>query len=220
MTDIVSVREFARRIGVSLPAVQKAVKNGRITAVTDDNGKLKGIDWDTQKDAWVQNSNPAFRRNQLAYQPDGMEATPFPAKENANKGGRPRKDGKAAAPREGEVVDTLEGQPHGGALKRSQTTPPAKGEMTLAEIKRARELVNLNRDKLKLDEEKKVLVSAAEQHQIGATLAAGVISGLYNIIDIVTPELASMTDPHAIRELLRVEMDKAVEGIRKAYGHQ
>lgn len=162
MTDIVSVREFARRIGVSLPAVQKAVKNGRITAVTDDNGKLKGIDWDTQKDAWVQNSNPAFRRNQLAYQPDGVEATPFPAKEDANKGGRPRKDGKKPAPREGEVVDTLEGQPHGGALKRSQTTPPAKGEMTLAEIKRARELVNLNRDKLKLDEEKGKLVDADE----------------------------------------------------------
>lgn len=162
MTDIVSVREFARRIGVSLPAVQKAVKNGRITAVTDDNGKLKGIDWDTQKDAWVDNSNPAFRRNKLAYQPEGVEATPFPAEEGKNKGGRPRNDGKAPAPREGDVVEGREAQPHGGALKRTQTTPPPAGEMSLAEIKRARELILLNHDKLKLDEAKKKLVDADE----------------------------------------------------------
>ncbi len=206
-------------MGVSLPAVQKAVKTGRIKAVTDDSGKLKGIDWDSQKDAWLENSNPAYRRNKLAYQPDGVEATPFPAEEGKNKGGRPRNDGKPSAPREGDVVTEMERQPHGGSLKRNQALPPPAGQMTLAEIKRARELVNLNRDKLKLDEEQGKLVSADSQRELGGKLAAIVISGMYMIPDIVAPELASMTDAHAIKTLLLQEIDKAVDGIRKAYGY-
>lgn len=206
-------------MGVSLPAVQKAVKNGRIKAITDDNGKLKGIDWDTQKDAWLDNSNPAFRRNKLAYQPEGVEATPFPAEEGKNTGGRPRKDGQPTAKREGDVITDMERQPHGGALKRNQAVPPPAGQMSLAEIKRARELVNLQLDNTKLKQVQGELVSADSQRELGGKLAAIVISGMYMIPDIVAPELASMTDAHAIKTLLMQEIDKAVDGIRKAYGY-
>lgn len=203
MSDIVSVREFARRMGVSLPAVQKAVKTGRIDGVVGDNGKLKGIDWDTQKDAWTANSNPAQRRVRLAHTPDGEDATPFPAAEGTNRGGRPRKDG----------------QPPKGTPAPAPTLEPdtSKGA-SLAEIKRAREAVNLQLDKLKLDVEKKKYVPADSVHTEGAKLAATLVSSLYNIPDQVSPELASMTDAMSIRALLIAELDKAVEGIRKAYG--
>lgn len=203
MSDIVSVREFARRMGVSLPAVQKAVKTGRIDGVVGDNGKLKGIDWDTQKDAWTANSNTAQRRVKLAHTPEGEDATPFPAAEGTNRGGRPRKDG----------------QPPKGTPAPAPTLEPdtSKGA-SLAEIKRAREAVNLQLDKLKLDVEKKKYVPADSVRTEGAKLAATLVSSLYNIPDQVSPELASMTDAMAIRALLIAELDKAVEGIRKAYG--
>jgi hypothetical protein len=186
---------------VSLPAVQKAVKNGRIKAITDANGKLKGIDWETQKDDWIANSNPAFRRKQLGYNPEGSEATPFPAGEGKAVGGRPRKDEQTA-------TDTPEPP---DADKRSG--------MSLAEIKRARELVNLNRDKLSLDVERKKYIPADEQNRVCAALGAALISALYNIPAKVAPELASMTDARAIRDMLQTEIDQAVEDISKAYAH-
>ena len=197
MTDIVSIREFARRIGVSLPAVQKAIKNGRIVGFTNDKGRLTGIDWNTQKDAWTANSDPSRRRVTLAYSPDGTEATPYPSGEGTNRGGRPRKDGTAT---------------------KGMEAPPPSGGMSLAEIKKAREAVNLQRDKLKLDAEKKVLIPADEVKREGAKLAAALISSLYNIPDHISPELASLTDEQRIRRLITEEIDKAVEGIRAAYG--
>ena len=55
--EIVTLREFARRVGVSLTAIQKGVKNGRIEAITDPaTGKITGIDYATQATAWTANS--------------------------------------------------------------------------------------------------------------------------------------------------------------------
>lgn len=206
--EIITLREFARRIGVSLTAVQNGIKRGRIEAQTDASGKATGIDWDTQQEAWTANSkHPQKRPTNIA-------------------GGRPRNDGKApakpqtkggTAPREGEVVDSLESQPHGGALKRSEKTPPPKGEMTLAEIQRARELVKLQLDNTKLKQAQGELVPAAEVEKQGRNLAGLVISALYNIPDRISDELAGMSDPHEIQKLLLQEFDRAVEELRKAY---
>ena len=203
--DLVTAREFARRVGVSLTAVQKAVKTGRIVAVVDDEtGRIKGIDFETQSEAWQANAkHPQKRPHNIG-------------------GGRPRNDGQPPAapktgPREGEVVEHLEGQPHGGALKRAEKTPAPAGQMTMAEVQRARELVKLQIDNLKLREAQGELVSAAEVQKQGHALAAGIISGLYNIPDRCADEIAGMTDPHAIHKLLLAEIDNAVEMLRKAY---
>lgn len=200
MSDIVSVREFARRMGVSLPAVQKAVKTGRIDGVVGDNGKLKGIDWDTQKDAWTANSNPAQRRVRLAHTPEGEDATPFPAAEGTNRGGRPRKDG----------------QPPKGTPAPAPTLEPdtSKGA-SLAEIKRAREAVNLQLDKLKLDVEKKKYVPADSVRRDLSYLAAIVKSAFLNIPDRVSAELAGISDHHAIHAILTTELNAAMEELQK-----
>lgn len=203
--EIVTLREFARRIGVSLTAVQKGVKNGRIEALTDDTGKITGIDYDGQAPAWTANSkHPQKRPHNIG-------------------GGRPRNDGLPPAkphtegPREGEVVDSLEAQPHGGALKRSEKAPAPPGQMTMAEVQRAREMVKLQIDNLKLREAQGELVSAAEVKKQGHALATGIISALYNIPDRCADEIAGMSDPHAIHKLLLGEIDNAVETIRKQY---
>lgn len=78
--NIVSLRTFADEVGVSLTAVQKAIRTGRIVAAgTNERGHSTGIDLETQRDAFAANSKtPQRRPNTIA-------------------GGRPRKDGAPPA---------------------------------------------------------------------------------------------------------------------------
>ena len=205
--EIISVREFARRIGVSLTAVQKAARpeNGRIEAIRDDDGKITGIDWDTQQAAWHANSKAPQKR------PHNIG------------GGRPRNDGKPPAAakqrQEGDVSEHLEPQAHGGALKRSEKEPPPPGEMSIAAIQRARELVKLQIDNETLKKVKGESVDRAATFAEGAKLAGTIISSLYNIPERISDDLAGMTDPHQIAELLLREINDAVASIRAKYGH-
>lgn len=207
--DIITLREYSRRVGVSLTAVQKAIQNGRITAVTDpETGRCKGIDWTTQAEAWTANSKHPQKKAHTAA------------------GGRPRKDGQPTAPaqqrvpdapREGDVSEYLEAQPHGGSLKRAQTEPAPAGEMTLAQIQRARELVKLQIDNEKLKEVRGTTVPAADVEKQGRSLASIVVGAVYNIADRISDELAGMNDPHQIHTLLLQEFDRAVDELRRAY---
>lgn len=199
--EIVPLREFARRVGVSLTAIQKGVKSGRITAITDDAGKVAGIDYATQATAWVENSKAPQRK---PHNPAG---------------GRPRKDGSPAQPsREGEVVDRLEVQARGGALKRSEKTPPPAGQMTMAEVQRARELVKLQIDNLKLKEAQGELVNAAEVKRQGYALGQALIADLYNMPERLADDFAGMSDPNAIHRLWVEEIDNAIAKFRSQYG--
>lgn len=189
--QIVTLREFARRVGVSLTAIQKGVKTGRVVAITDpDTGKITGIDYASQAEAWSANSkHPQKRPHNIG-------------------GGRPRNDGeppaKPAASRRADPPP-------------DEDAPTKPGQMTMAEVQRAREIVKLQIDNLKLREAQGELVSAAEVKKTGHSLASGIISALYNIPDRCADEIAGMSDPHAIHKLLLTEIDNAVEAIRKAY---
>lgn len=60
MEDWISLREFARRRGVSLAAVQKAVSTNRVTAVRrSETGRLKKIDSVAATLQWNANTDPA-----------------------------------------------------------------------------------------------------------------------------------------------------------------
>lgn len=193
--EIVTLREFARRLEVSLTAVQKGEKSGRIEAIRDpDTGKITGIDWATQSVAWEANCKSPQRRahNQA--------------------GGRPRKDGQpVAAPK---TAPKPQGSPDPGAV------PPAGGGglTSLADIQRARELVKLQIDNLKLKEQQGELVSRAEQEKLGYELASGLISDLYNLPERLSDELAGMSDPNAIHALMTKEIDNMVRQIRSKLG--
>jgi hypothetical protein len=188
--EVVTLREFSRRVGVSLTAVQKGVKTGRIVAITDATGKITGIDYASQGEAWTANSKHPQK------------------KPHTSAGGRPRNDGAAPAKpaKAGKQAESNEEPP-----------PASTGGMTMAQVQRARELVKLQIDNLKLKEAQGELVSAAEVRKQGHALASGIISHLYNIPDRCADEIAGMSDPHAIHKLLLAEIDNAVEAIRKAY---
>lgn len=186
--EIVTLREFARRIGVSLTAVQKGVKTGRIVAITDETtGKITGIDHESQAPAWTANSkHPQKKPNHIA-------------------GGRPRNDGAPPA------------APAATKTKPKPPADQPTGGMSMSEVQRAREIVKLQIDNFKLREAQGELVSAADVRKQGHALASGIISGLYNIPDRCADEIAGMSDPHAIHKLLLTEIDNAVEALRKAY---
>lgn len=193
--DLIPAREFARRIGVSLTAVQKAVREGRISAERDEKGHISGIDWSTQEAAWFDNSQAGKRRKELNR--SGASETAPSASSTGRHGGRPRKDATSAA---------------------DAGTPPAAGGMKLSEIQRAQALVKLQREKLKLEEEQKALVRVVDVRRDGAALASAVMGGLYSIPDRCANELAGMTDPAQIHARLVAEIDQSVEQIRKQYG--
>lgn len=187
--EVVTLREFARRIGVSLTAIQKGVLSGRVEVIRNpDSGRITGIDYDTQAEAWRANSKHPQKRP------------------HTSAGGRPRADGTPKAPAE---------QRH--QVKPEEAPPPQPGGMSMTEIQRARELVKLQLDNVKLREAKGELVPAADQEKQGRSLAAGVISALYNIPDRISDELAGMSDPHEIHKLLLQEIDRSVQDLRKAY---
>jgi hypothetical protein len=195
--EVVTLREFARRIGVSLTAIQKGVKTGRIQAITDPGtGKITGIDFESQAPAWSANSkHPQKRPHNIS-------------------GGRPRNDGLPPADPQTVGGDRLPGR----SSPAKGEAPPPPGQMTMAEVQRAREIVKLQIDNLKLREAQGELVSAAEVKKQGHALAAGIIGSLYNIPDRCADEIAGMSDLHAIHKLLLTEIDNAVEAIRKQYG--
>lgn len=58
MAELVSIREFSRRIGVSDTAVHKAIRNHRIVLAQESPPKL---DWSTQEARWHQNSDSSKR---------------------------------------------------------------------------------------------------------------------------------------------------------------
>lgn len=77
--SLINANQLARLIGVSRPAIAKAVKVGRL-AVTDHDDKGRMLfDPDAAMQQWGSNTNPSKARERKA-------------------GGRPRKDGKPAQP--------------------------------------------------------------------------------------------------------------------------
>lgn len=57
MSELISLREYARRRKVTLGAVQKAIKSGRITALPDAKGRPK-IDPEVADVQWARNTDP------------------------------------------------------------------------------------------------------------------------------------------------------------------
>lgn len=196
MPEIISLREYARRKGVSLPAVQKAAANGRIEVIAGATGRIKGIDWETQEAAWESNSKAPQRR---PHNPGG---------------GRPRKDGQPpAAPKGRATTKTKDPEPD----PEDQSEEPADkpGGMSLAQIQRARELVKLQIDNLKLQEAKGELVRVDVVRSEYARLGSVVKSSLSNIPDRIASQLAGMTAAHEIHSLLTREINQAIEALQK-----
>lgn len=85
MRELLSMRAYARRRGVSVEAVSKAVKRGRISTVEDADGKRK-IDPAIADVQWTANSDPSKFQGSNSAPPPLEEETPTVADEPKVKG--------------------------------------------------------------------------------------------------------------------------------------
>jgi hypothetical protein len=79
MAEKLSIREFARRIGVSDVAVGKAIRSGKIVKGVDyTNPKRPKIDPDVALKEWGKHVNPNYSRQQTEKLHEHSDASPAP----------------------------------------------------------------------------------------------------------------------------------------------
>lgn len=209
MAELISIREFARRIGVHHRAVQYAIEHGRITvAEIQKAGKRTRpkIDWQTQEKAWRENTDPDRNVVQSAIQPDrtppaapAAPAAPGPDSQGppqpaAGKKGRKKKEKKAKAPPAGPPPPPSKFQVH-----RSEKEEWA-AKMAEIKYKKAAGLT------VELDKVKELFFNIGHATQ----------QGLLNIPARVSAILAAKTDEREIYNILEKEIMIALENLSNA----
>jgi hypothetical protein len=61
MSELISIREAARRLGVSDTAVHKAIKTGRVSTASQTHGGRPLMDWADTERRWLANSDVSKR---------------------------------------------------------------------------------------------------------------------------------------------------------------
>jgi hypothetical protein len=198
MSERISIREAARRLGVSDTAVHKAIKTGRVAVAGKTESGRPLMDWADTERRWLANSDVSKRSHV------GSRGSPVRAQD---------------APRvKLTTSDRMDEAQSGEGSDLSGDGPRSGRGAGYAQARAVREVFQAKLAKLEYEERTEKLVSADEVKKQGHALAAGIISSLYNIPDRCADEIAGMSDPHAIHKLLLTEIDNAVEAIRKQYG--
>jgi len=179
-----SLRAYARHRGVSLRAVQKALKSGRISARED--GRL---DADVADENWARNTAP---RPQAPARPASkvaatMLATPM-----------------AAAERTHHHSDTHP------VVRQSSEPPRLESGLEYSKARAVRESYLARLAKIDFEERTEKLVSRDEMQVAAFNRYRTFRDGMLNIPDRLAAVLAAETDPRQVHELLSTEIRKAL----------
>lgn len=193
MSELIPIREAARRIGVSDTAVHKAIKAGRVFVAGNNpkNGRPL-VEWPKVADDWKANSAD-HKRTHVGGNGESQE----------------RKKYATSGP---EIVLPVANRP----AEADPKDPPA-GMPSYNESRAAREYHQAELARLEVEEKTGKLIDAVEVEKSGRRLAAAVISGLYTIPDRISDELAGMNDANEIQALLIAEIDRTVGDLRAKY---
>jgi hypothetical protein len=184
MSELIPISEVARRIGVSGTAVRKAIESGRIrVASTLNNTKL--FSWPEVGEEYQNNTSTKMRAHY------------------GSQGGLSRSNDEPQI-----LLETKQDVKINASQPRINSA--SRATMTINEIQRERELVKLELDELKLNEARGELVSAQKVKDDMAKLAAIVKSGLMNIPDRISAQIAGMNQPHEIHALIKEEINLAL----------
>ncbi len=179
-----SLRAYARHRGVSLRAVQKALKSGRISARED--GRL---DADLADDNWARNTAPrpqapARPKSKLAAQ---KAAAPTTAPERAH-----------------HHSDTRP------AVLQSTEPPRLESGLEYSKARAVRESYLARLAKIDFEERTEKLVSRDEMQVAAFNRYRTFRDGMLNIPDRLAAVLAAETDPRQVHELMSTEIRKAL----------
>lgn len=202
--ELISIREFARRIGVSDTAVRKAISSKRVKVHSHDPKNARPLlKWPTCRDDWESNTNAAMRTHVGSREPDAVPAEHQLQVREAQEVAPAPKARKKPGPKPSGADD----QPLDEDGMPSLNVSRAKREFYQAELAR-----------VDLEQRQGKLIEADGVRQHGRALGAALLSGFYTIPDRISDELAGMNDPNQIQALLIRELDQATENVRKSYG--
>jgi hypothetical protein len=183
-------RAFARHIGVTLRAVQKAIATGRIKV--DEEGK---IDADSAALAWNRNVDESRRSfTDLSRQ--------------ANK---PAPGSSVGASSAAADADSDEDDEDDAELPDGQGEDPALASYRYARAER--EQVRLERDRIELEQLRGSVIELAEAERMGFTALRTVRDAVLNVPVRVKDIIAAETDSARIEAVLADELTNALNAI-------
>lgn len=196
MADWVSLREFARRRGVTLQAVQKAIATHRIMAAAvrrDDGGRLRAVDADQAAIDWHRNTDPelALRTGTIIPAPVLSHAVSAPAVSPpaAEHSAQLALEAPAASERAAPDDDSFRRD-----RAENERLKKVNGELDLAE-------------------RLKHLVSVASVRRAAFESSREVHDTLIRLPDRLAPLLAAETDPVKIHALMTHEIRGALNAL-------
>jgi hypothetical protein len=193
MSELIGIREAARRLGVSDTAVHKAIKAGRVkVAGRTPTSDRPLVAWPQTQADWLANSDAAKRSHVGSRGSPRREADPKPAvKLETNQ--RPEESQPVAMP-------SADGQ-------RMAAGP------SYAQSRAVREAYQARLAKLEFEERSGKLIEVDKVKASAFKTARTVRDGLLNLPDRIAHELAHETDPAAVHQRLSTEIRQVLDAL-------
>lgn len=191
MSELISIREASRRLGVSDTAIHKAVKAGRVhIAGRTETSQRPLVAWPQVQADWLANSDSS-KRSHVGSQGSPVRANnPEPVVKLATSG----------APDDGPVG--------GDALPGRQPQGPS-----YAQSRAVREAYQARLAKLEYEQKSGKLVDADQVKASAFKTARTVRDGLLNLPDRIAHELAHETDATRVHARLSTEIRTVLEAL-------
>lgn len=213
-TNPFSLRSYAKHRGVSLAAVQGAVKAQRITA---KNGEIRDfkkadIEWDNNTTTTKVRKNRSQAKRGL-NQVEAMEEAALNAeKPGSNIKTTPaKKKAPKAAPKTSKKTKTQKESPASLTEEGPRDSSPSPSGLIVA--KTANETYKAKLAKLDFEKKAGALISLEAARAAFFQVASNARERILSIPDRVSELLAAKTDPHEIREELEKELREALTEI-------
>jgi hypothetical protein len=181
MTEL-NLTQFATKMGVSLQAVQDAIKLGRLSKSVQKEGRTYRIDEELGAHEWVANRNPNRVHNPTRAEKQG-KPNPFAG-----------------------ALDKLKEKAWQDIKDRPEEFLPEIGES-----RKTREAYAAKLTKIEYEEKSGSLVSADKVKATAFAVGQKVRSAMLNIPARIAPEVAAEVDPFRVEQILDNEIRQALE---------
>lgn len=200
MSELIAIREAARRLGVSDTAVRKAIAAGRVKVAGqhETNGRPL-LAWPECERDWNANSDASKRTHA------GSQGSPRREKYAAGPPVAPVTPGAAASPPADAGPPLPELDPEGGVV--------IHDSMTLNEAKTAHAIYAARQARLEYEESVGKLIEADQVKAKAFRMARSARDALLTLPDRLAPVLASETDVRVVHQLLLEDIERTCQRI-------
>lgn len=218
MSELIGIREAARRLGVSDTAVHKAIKAGRVVIAGRTEGSNRPLlAWPAASEDWQRNSDVLKRTHiggtgksprRSTYDKGAPPAVPLPTREETlNPPPAPAPTARAATKNVAAAEEDADDIP---------APAPAAAGPSLAQSRAIREVYAARLAKLEYEKAVGKVIEADAVKLQAFKIARSVRDALLNLPDRVSAELAAEVDPVRVHLRLSAEIRKALESLSAA----